>query len=489
LNSNRPPQQDFAQRPSTAFQYLLLFLLVALVLRVALFRFFPSIYWADEIFQTQEAAHRLAYGPAVVTWEYRLGMRSWFLPLVIAGIMKCTAWLGAGSTGYVFATALFFSLVSLLAVWFAFSWCRRYFGLQYALLAAFTSTIWFELINFGPRALSEVIAGNLLLPAIYWGSLDPVRKPQSKWRLVLIGLLLGLTVCLRIQFGPAVLLAGLWIMSRDWKTRFLPVTLGIFFVVLVFGILDAVTWSFPFYSYVAYFRENILYHKAAEFSVLPWYYFFAALFVHAGPLALFALVGLRRSPILGWISLAVLLPHSLIAHKEFRYIYPVLPLLLPLASIGLIDSLQAVEKWTKWRSTPQIRVLIAATFVLASSFALASKFPRWAKARGGLRAFSRLSVDSQACALAVYQVHWWDTGGYTYLHRAIPIFLFSESRDLDSVAQSFNRIVAPEAAGEPLPGYSVSSCSDGICVYQRSGACEKAGSQFEINEYLKQNGQ
>ena len=489
MNSNRPPGKDLAQQSTSAFSYLLLFLVVALLLRIAIFRFSPSIYWSDEIFQTQEPAHRLAYGPGVITWEYRLGLRSWFLPLVIAGIMKCTSWMASGSTGYVYGTALFFSLSSLLIVWFAYSWCRRYFGLQYALLAAFTTTIWFELINFAPRALNEMLAGNLFLPAIYLGFLKPDSKPESKWRLILIGLLLGLTVCLRIQFGPAVLLAGLWIMSRDWKTRFLPISSAIAFVVLIFGILDAVFWSIPFYSYLAYYRENIIHHRAAEYGVLPWYYFFSSLFVHTGPLALFALAGLRRSPILGWISLAILLPHSLIAHKEFRYIYPVLPLLLTLASIGILDSLQFLEKKTSWRTSPQLRCLIAAAIVLSSSLVLASLFPKWNKSRGGLRTFSTLSLDSQACGLAVFKIHWWETGGYTYLHRPIPILLFSDGNDLTSVAQAFNRIVAPESVGEPLRGYSVSNCSDGICIYQRAGTCQVAGSQFEVNEYLKERGE
>ncbi len=347
-----PQQKDFAPQPRNVIRYLLIFLAIAFLLRIVVFFASSSIYWADEIFQTQEAAHRLAYGPGVITWEFRLGLRSWVLPAIIAGIMKSTAWLSSGSSGYIFGTTCFFSLLSLTVVWFAFSWCRRNFGMQYGLLAAFSTTIWFELINFSPRALNEVIAGNVFLPAIYLGSLRPDQKAQSRWRLLLIGMLLGLTVCLRIQFGPAVLLAGLWIISRDWKVRFLPITSGIFLVVAIFGIVDAISWSYPFYSYYAYFREDILHHRAAEFGVLPWHYFFSALFVHAGPLPIFALLGVRRSPILGWIILAVLVPHSLIAHKEFRYIYPVLPLMLTLASIGLIDFLLFLEHKAKWRSIP-----------------------------------------------------------------------------------------------------------------------------------------
>jgi len=488
LTSQRQHWQGFLRESNNARWYLLVFLAIALILRLVVFRAFPSIYWADEIFQTQEAAHRLAYGPGVITWEYRFGVRSWVLSAVIAGIMNCTAWLAPGSAGYIFGTALFFSLLSLTVVWFAFSWCRRYFGMPYALLAAFTTMVWFELINFGPRALNELLAGNLFLPAIYLGSLHLDQKPENKWRLLLIGLLLGLTVGLRIQFAPAVLLVGLWIMSRDWKVRFLPISFGVFIVLTVFGVVDAVTWSFPFYSYFAYFRENILHHRAANYGVLPWYYYFSSLFVHAGPLAFFALIGVRRSPILGWISLAVLLPHSLIAHKEFRYIYPVLPLLLTLTSVGLIDSLEALKRKINWSLSPGMLGLIAASFVMVCSLVLASRFPRWDKARGGLRAFSRLSVDSRACGVALFNIHWWDTGGYTYLHRAIPIFLFSRTSDADSVAPAFNRIVAPLSTAVSLPGYSDSSCRDGICVYQRGGSCQAGGDEFEINEYLKKKG-
>jgi GPI mannosyltransferase 3 len=480
-----PQQKDLASEPSNTAWYLLSFFAIALFLRLVVFHYFPSIYWADEIFQTQEASHRLAYGHGMITWEYRLGMRSWVLPAVISALMKGTAWLGPGSSGYVFGIACFFSLLSLTAVWFAFSWCRQYFGMQYALLAGFTTTIWYELINFGPRTLIEVIAGNLFLPAIYLGSLKQDQEPENKWRLVLVGLLLGLTVCLRIQFGPMVLLAGLWIMSRNWKVRFLPVTFGISIVVMVFGIVDAITWSFPFYSYYAYFRENILHHRAAEFGVLPWYYFLISLFVHAGPLPIFALIGIRRSPVLGWISLGILFPHSLIAHKEFRYIYPVLPLMLTLAAIGLLDFLKFLERKTKWHLSSQVGLVTAGGFVLACSLALASQFPRWDKSRGGLRAFSRLSVDSQACGVAVFKVNWWETGGYTYLHRPIPIFFFDRLTEADSAAQAFNRIVAPESTAVPLQSYIQSNCRDGVCVYRREGSCQIGGAEYESNEYLK----
>ena len=482
----RLQQKDFSLQSRSAFWYLLIFLAIALFLRLAAFLSFPSVYHPDEIYQTQEAAHRLAYGIGVIPWEYRLGVRSWVLPAVIAGIMKCSAWLSSGSSGYILGIAFFFSLLSLTVVWFAFSWCRRYLGIQYALLAAFTTTIWFELIYFGPRTLNEFVAGNLFLPAIYLGSLKPDQEPERKWRLLLIGMLLGLTVSLRMQFGPAVLLAGLWIMSRDWKARFLPITCGIAIVVMVFGMVDAITWSYPFYSYYAYLRENIYHHRASSFGTRPWYYFVSVLFAYEGPMPIFALMGVRRSPILGWVCLAVLFPHLLVGHKEYRFIYPVLPLLLTLAAIGLIDFLQFLERKTTFHPSLEARLLIAASFVLVCSLSFAGRYPGYAQDRGNLRSFNRLSKDAQACGVAIYQIDWWNLGGYTYLHRAIPIFLFHSFSGADSVAGTFNRLVAPESTAVLLEGYSPSSCRDGVCVYQREGTCHAGGAEYEINEVLKQ---
>jgi phosphatidylinositol glycan class B len=370
-------------------------------------------------------------------------------------------------------------------VWFSFSWCRRYLGMQYALLAAFTTAIWYELVDSGPRTLSEYVAGNLFLPAIYLGSVEQHEKPESKGRLLFTGMLLGLTVALRIQFGPAVLLAGLWIVSRNWKARSLPVAAGIAIVVSFFGLVDAVTWSLPFYSYYAYFRENLLHHRAEEFGTLPWYYFFRKLFSQMRLMLLFALIGIRRAPILGWICLAILLPHILIAHKEYRFIYPVLPLLLTLAAIGIVDSLQFLDQKTKFHLSAWMKFPLAASFVLASSLLLARHYPDWKTSRGELLAFNRLSVDENACGVAIRDVDISHTGGYTHLHRPIPIFVFHSFSDANSVVGAFNRLVAPESSAMPVQGYSALSCRYSVCVYQREGTCQAIGSEHEINEFLK----
>src|SRR6516164_9745462 len=78
-------------KPRVQVSFLLVsILLIALLLRVAVAIHFPSIEYADEIYNTLEPAHRLAYGYGIVDWEWRRGARSWVFPAFLAGVMRAT---------------------------------------------------------------------------------------------------------------------------------------------------------------------------------------------------------------------------------------------------------------------------------------------------------------------------------------------------------------------------------------------------------------
>src|ERR1039458_764351 len=143
---------------------LLVFLLIALLLRLAATRF-PNLAHPDEIFQTEEPAHRLAYGYGVVTWEWREGIRSWVFPAFLAGVMRTTDWMGANSAGYLRGVVLILSLISLITVWFAFMWAKRTSGMAAAIIASGCCAVWYQLIDFGGRALTEVVGTHLPPPA------------------------------------------------------------------------------------------------------------------------------------------------------------------------------------------------------------------------------------------------------------------------------------------------------------------------------------
>ncbi|HEY4126052.1 MAG TPA: hypothetical protein VGM36_15625, partial [Rhizomicrobium sp.] len=67
--------------------------IIAVLAAGFLFRFLPLLLWPsisqpDEVFQSLEQGHRLAYGYGLVPWEFDYGARSWLLAYVAAGAMR-----------------------------------------------------------------------------------------------------------------------------------------------------------------------------------------------------------------------------------------------------------------------------------------------------------------------------------------------------------------------------------------------------------------
>ncbi len=256
--------------------------------------------------------------------------------------MRATDWMGRGSDGYLLGIAIVLSLISLTTVWFGFVWAYRASGINAALVAGLGSVFWYELIYYAPKCFNEVLAGHLLLPGLYLGVYGQQDLSRRKWRLFLAGVFLGLAVALRMQLAPAVLFAAVYFCWKRWKESLLPVAAGGSLSVLFFGLVDALTWSSPFHSYVAMLRFQIAgtntggrYNRGIIFG--------STCCLHYGPLILFALIGGRRSPFLGCIVLAIMIPHTFIPHKEWRYIYPAMPLLITLSGIGVTEAVSALN--------------------------------------------------------------------------------------------------------------------------------------------------
>ena len=75
-------------------------LALAILLRLQPILVEPSAVWPDEIFQTSEPAHRLVFGSGLVAWEFQLGVRSWLLRGIIAGLMELSRIIGDGPDYY-----------------------------------------------------------------------------------------------------------------------------------------------------------------------------------------------------------------------------------------------------------------------------------------------------------------------------------------------------------------------------------------------------
>jgi len=341
-------------------------------------------------------------------------------------------------------------------------------------------------VYFAPKAFSEVMATNLLLPGLYLGMYG--EELPEKRRLFLAGFFLGLAVSLRMQLAPAVAFAVLYFCHRNWRRRGTAIFAGLLLPVVAFGLVDAITWSYPFQSSLRYLWVTFAENKSALFGTEPWYWYLLQVAVRFLPLFLLALVGVRRSPFLGWVVLIILASHSLIPHKELRFMYPVMPMVITLAALGFVEFAEDFNTWGKRRLSPRPIMVAGLVFCIVTSALFAWRSSRWTHSSGGLIAMDRLSQDSSVCGVGLYKLSWIYSGGYSHLHRNVPIVLVLRDAELESQAPGFNALVTDGTFTNQNVGFKSAGCWNGVCLYRRAGSCIASSQYNEVNKVLRETG-
>lgn len=466
-------------------------LLMALVIRVALLAT-PRAYFPDEIFQYLEPAHRLVFGPGVVPWEYRYGIRSWLLPLILAGPMALGGWIDPAGGAYLLLPKLLLVGLSLAGVGAAAAIGRTLSPLH-GLFAAFVMAIWAEFALFSTQALTEVVAVWIALGA---AAILYDRERRSARALAAAGALAALAVVMRFQYGPAI---GLFVVLRVGLDRrcWMWGLLGAGVALALSSAMDLVMGGTPFAWVVENFRQNIVQGRSANmWADGPSFYlqaFIAYWSVWALPIGLLACLGARRFPALMAMALANIALHTLIAHKEYRYILLSIVVLILLAAIGTIDTVRA----SGMRGGRNLRLAVAiAGWITASLMTITLPIPawQWSARTPDLQAFAYLRQSPKLCGVGLSGFHWTLSGGYTYLHRPTPIYVLDRDDQLTSDSPSFDTLLAPPQTRALPPSFHKDRCfgtdarfqQSTICVYRRAGSCDpRAAAPDEINRYLQ----
>lgn len=460
------PERGVAAPPRRLDPALVLVCAAALAARVGLGVAFPNVLWPDEIFQSLEQAHRLVFGYGVVPWEFREGTRSWLLPGLLAPAVAAGGW--AGGLAHVHAAQVLLSLASLVPVWAAWAWARP-LGRAPAVVAAAACAGWFDLLLYAPKALAEAVAAAPLVLGLLLARPRGGDRPAGA--LAGAGAALALAVALRLQLAPAVAVAAVLVARRDLRA-WRALALGAAPVVLGAGALDALTWSAPFHSYLANVRVNLVEGRSEAFGVEPWWFYLAALpaaWGWAAPAVLaLAALGARRRPELAATALAVVAAHSAIPHKEPRFVFPAVVLVIVLAALGTADAVAAAGR--RGRGSSRAATLAAGVLWLAASAAVGWGSPRWS-AGASLLAATRLAGGEGTCGVALLGVRWAFTGGYTYLHRDVPLYVIDEPAVAQRAWPGFNAALVPAAVAQRVPGYQAERCWEDVCVVRRPGGC------------------
>lgn len=462
---------------------LAVLLTLAIVLRLQPILLEPSAVWPDEIFQTSEPAHRLVFGSGLVPWEFQLGVRSWVLPGVIAGLIELSRIAGDGPDYYLPLTSVAFSALAVAPVVCCFLWCRRLFGVPAALLAAMAVAVSPELVYFGARTLSEVVAGHLLIVALYL--LEPGFPVTSFRRLMTCGALLALVLVLRVQLAPALLIVGLWATWGSDRQGVFALLAGGTTVLAAAALLDTVTLGYPLASLWRYIVYNAYYGVSSTFGVEPWWYYaLGELGVWGGAgatLVLLVAIGAIRNPLLLVGAVVILAVHSGIDHKEYRFIYPAVVLLTVLGAAGLAQMASWGRDWLVSRGT-SVRFAGLAGICFALVWWDLASYQVWTGAtltahrqrmHDNLVAASVVAHGPAPCGVGLYGLageDWGFYGGYTYFHRRAPIYWPKNEAALIAAADGFDTLLYTELP-PPALGFTTLQCIGEVCIARRPGGC------------------
>ena len=309
----------------------------------------------DEHFQILEfAMYKLGYASVSdLPWEFEERMRPALQP-ALAYLAYRVVGLGGEANPFVLSFCLrllsggFTLLVAYLLYrryaprlsgkplrWFVllllFHWCAYYNGVR------FSSENWSGL---------TVICGFLAYPMTDWReerSFTPAGG-RSAW---LAGALFGLAFLFRYQVALLVVGFGLWLLfvrREHWQRIIQVVGGGVLTVALAYPLTYWLygEWTFPAWNYLA---SNLIEGKAATYGTRPWWgYFELTLLRGIPPLGLVYILATllfcwhyRRDPLTLMVAVFAVV-HSILARKDIRFLFPLIPL-LPVLIAGSV-------KWT-----------------------------------------------------------------------------------------------------------------------------------------------
>ena len=312
-----------------------LILVVAALPRIWAAVWDQGIFWPDEIFQSTEPAHNFAFGYGYVAWEFQDGARSWLFPGAIGLGWKLLSGLGVSAAPtFVISAKLAMAALALVGIHVSMRIAEKIAGSEAAVLCGLLGAAFPPSIVYGSRCMTEMASAPLVALAVL------LTMDRDRAKLISAGCLAGLMVYLRVQNGLiAVALLG-WLLAQRRGRDAGIYAIGAAVGGLAGGLLDLFTWGTAFHSFITNVRFNLIEGRSAEYGVESAWYYATVFWSAAGVSSVGVLLGLaasaRREVGLFLIVLLFAAAHTAIPHKEFRFLMPIVPLMLALSSVGLV---------------------------------------------------------------------------------------------------------------------------------------------------------
>lgn len=272
------------------------------------------------------------YGVNALSDQYVLAIRSWLHPAIY---LFCSKILLFFFNFNPFIHAFFYRLLStsvgMLALWTLYKTFEEEIKELKALdlFFFFLGLLWFFPFLHA-RPANENLCASFFIFGLYF-----LKKKESAWSVFVAGILFSITFVIRFQMVVMITSTVLWFMitKKEFKKIFILIVGGILTLALS-TFFDAYMYGHFTFTPYNYVNLNLVAKYANGFGVTPIYQYFIFCFREClPPLGIMVVL----SFVYFWIKFpkslitAITLPffmvHSLIGHKEFRFIFPMAPFL------------------------------------------------------------------------------------------------------------------------------------------------------------------
>lgn len=352
-------------------------LLTFLLIRIASVFVVKTWFVPDEYWQSLEVGHKLAFGYGHLTWEWSKGIRSYLHPLTITAIYKALAWLGLDQAEYlVLAPRIFQAILSAFSDYCFYKWCNRS---KWAIFLNITSWFWFYTST---RTLINTVEACLTTIAL---SLYPRYHGNDSH-----SFLWFVQIACFIRPTAAILWLPLCIIHMHQKSVYSIIEQLIKRYLLIGFIVGGAAVALDSYAHgtfivtpVEFIKANVVENVGSFYGEHPWHWnVTVGLPTILGPITIpFVLAIIQtirhREDYRDRLNLLIaivfsLFVYSLMPHKEFRFLLPLLPLCLNITADALSTWSRYASRWLIW---------IVALLILVSN-ALPAAYFSWVHNRG-----------------------------------------------------------------------------------------------------------
>uniref|UniRef100_A0A5S6QVQ5 Mannosyltransferase n=1 Tax=Trichuris muris TaxID=70415 RepID=A0A5S6QVQ5_TRIMR len=310
--------------------------------------FVPDEYW-----QTLEPAHRLAFGYGYLTWEWHEALRSYSYPCIFAAVYKILTYIGLDN--HLFMVNVPKVICCVLAA-FAdrqlYKLASQLFDQKTACWTMFVYySNWFQFFCAPRTLLNTVESALVVISSSYLCELSKSRLPGQK-KLLLAATLSAWAIVIRPT--SILLLVPIWLRYvRLSNIRHYAAATGAGLLVAIStAFVDRIcyeSWTFPLWNFVQF---NLIRGGSAMFGSHAWHWYMTSgipsVFLFQIVLILSGIWKSEQNRFFCNVSVLYIFVHSLIAHKELRFLLPTVPLLSIYGGYFLANHASAIKTWRKW---------------------------------------------------------------------------------------------------------------------------------------------